>query len=173
MDVLVESKFSELGNAVVIFRESSLVNSDLPRGSSENFVPTGVFVPLLFSEIPRALRLRSPIPSVLTASSFSSLGFSESVFSTNVSTTGSSTSFNSFKSCVPLLLRLPPGATEVLVMLLLKVFAAFCAAENTVEKKPPDPGVIEPFSGVGVKGADVILDNLLGPRVADPDRILR
>jgi len=33
--------------------------------------------------------------------------------------------------------------------------------------------VVEPFSGVGVRGADVILDNLLGPRVADPDRILR
>jgi hypothetical protein len=149
-----------------------LVNSDLPRGSSGNFVPIGVFVPLLCSEIPRALRLKSPIPSVLTASSFS-VGFSKSVLSTNVSTTGSSTSFKSFTSCVPLLLRFPPGATEVLDMLLLNVFAAFCAAEKTVEKKPPEPGVVEPFSGVGVKGADVILDNLLGPRVADPDRILR
>jgi hypothetical protein len=58
-------------------------------------------------------------------------------------------------------------------MLLLRVFAAFCAAEKTVEKKPPDPGVVEPFSGVGVRGADVIFDNLLGPKVADPDRILR
>ena len=28
---------------------------------------------------------------------------------------------------------------------------------------------MEPFSGVGVSGADVIFDNLLGPRVADPD----
>jgi hypothetical protein len=58
-------------------------------------------------------------------------------------------------------------------MLLLKVLAAFCAAEKTVEKKPPDPGVVEPFSGVGVKGAEVMFDNLLGPSVADPDRILR
>jgi hypothetical protein len=157
----------------VVFRESSVVNSDRPRSSSENFVFIGVFVPLLCSEIPSALRLRSPMPSVLTASSFSSLEFPDSVFSTNVSTTGSSTSFSSFKSCVPLLLRFPPGATGVLAMLLLKVFAAFCAAEKTEEKNPPEPGVVEPFSGVGVKGADVILDNLLGPRVADPDRILR
>jgi hypothetical protein len=58
-------------------------------------------------------------------------------------------------------------------MLLLKVFAAFCAAVKTVEKKPPDPGVVEPFSGVGVKGADVIFDSLLGPKVPDPERILR
>lgn len=60
-------------------------------------------------------------------------------------------------------------------MLLLSVFAAFCAADRTLEKKPPWLllGVAEPFSGVGVRGADVIFDNLLGPKVADPDLILR
>lgn len=42
-------------------------------------------------------------------------------------------------SCEPLLLRVP-GATDVLAMLLLKVFAAFWAAENTEEKNPV-PGV--------------------------------
>lgn len=58
-------------------------------------------------------------------------------------------------------------------MLLLSVLAAFCAAEKTEEKNPPVPGVVEPFSGVGVKGADVMFDNLLGPRVPDPDFNLR
>jgi hypothetical protein len=47
--------------------------------------------------------------------------------------------------------------------------AAFCAAEKTEEKKPLGEGVAVPFSGVGVNGADIMLDNLLGPRVADPD----
>jgi hypothetical protein len=61
-------------------------------------------------------------------------------------------------------------------MLVLNVLAAFCAAENTDEKNPPCgfvPGLVAGFSGVGVKGAEVMLDNLLGPRVADPDRIRR
>lgn len=57
-------------------------------------------------------------------------------------------------------------------MLLLKVLAAFCAAEKTEEKKPL-PGVVEPFSGVGVNGADIMLESLLGPKVPDPDRTLR
>lgn len=75
-------------------------------------------------------------------------------------------------SCVPLLL-LFPGATDVFVILLLNVFAAFCAAEKTVEKKPPELGVVAPLSSVGVKGADVIFDNLLGTNVFDPERIRR
>jgi hypothetical protein len=59
-------------------------------------------------------------------------------------------------------------------MLLLKVFAAFCAAEKTLEKKPPwGLGVIEPFSGVGVSGAEVMFDNLLGPNADEVDRTLR
>ena len=61
-------------------------------------------------------------------------------------------------------------------MLLLNVFAAFCAAENTDEKNPPcwpEPGVVEPFSRVGVNGTDVIFESLLGPSVADPDLTLR
>lgn len=59
------------------------------------------------------------------------------------------------------------------VILLLKVFAAFCAAENTLEKKPVWLfGVVDPFSGVGVNGADVMFDNLLGPNDV-PDFTLR
>lgn len=57
-------------------------------------------------------------------------------------------------------------------MLLLKVFAAFCAADNTDEKKPPCPGVVT--SGVGVNGAGVIFESLLGPNVTpEPDRLRR
>ena len=157
-------------NAVPLEYDSAGADSDLPRDSSGNFDPVGVLVPLLFSEIPRWLKLRSPIPSVLTASSFSSIGLSESVFSASVSTTGLSTSFISGR--VPLLFLFPPGATDVLAILLLNVFAAFCAAEKTVEKNPPCWLGLG-FSGVGVNGADVIFDNLLGPRVTDPDLTLR
>lgn len=63
-------------------------------------------------------------------------------------------------------------------MLFVRVFAAFCAAEKTDEKKPvccEFPGVTEPFSGVGVRGADVIFDSLLGPILFplanDPERM--
>lgn len=56
------------------------------------------------------------------------------------------------------------------------VVAAFCAAENTEEKKLPPPCVVpvvaSPFSCNGVSGAEVMFDNLLGPNV-DPDLILR
>jgi hypothetical protein len=56
---------------------------------------------------------------------------------------------------------------------LLKVFAAFCAAEKTLEKKPLCVfGVVDPFSGVGVNGAEVIFDNLLCPNDV-PDFTLR
>jgi hypothetical protein len=61
-------------------------------------------------------------------------------------------------------------------MLLLSVFAAFWAAENTFEKNPPCvfvPGVKDPFSGVGVSGADVIFESLLGPKAAEFDRTRR
>ncbi len=58
---------------------------------------------------------------------------------------------------------------DVFAILLVSVLAAFCAAEKTEEKKPLGEGVAVPFSGVGVNGADIMLDNLLGPRVADPD----
>lgn len=54
-------------------------------------------------------------------------------------------------------------------ILLLNVFAAFCAAEKTDEKNPPcwfGPGV-EAFSGVGVRGAEVMFESLLGPRVPE------
>jgi hypothetical protein len=57
----------------------------------------------------------------------------------------------------------------VFAILLLKVFAAFCAAEKTDEKKPPcwlEPGLVE-FSGVGVRGAEVMFESLLGPRVPE------
>lgn len=64
-------------------------------------------------------------------------------------------------------------------MELLRVLAAFCAAEKTLEKKPDcvscklPPN--DPFSGIGVSGAVVLCDNLLGPILLvapDPDRIL-
>lgn len=63
-------------------------------------------------------------------------------------------------------------------IVLVSEVAAFCAAEKTDEKKPlpPDgvPGLLAvPFSGVGVKGARVMLDSLLGPILPDPDLPLR
>jgi hypothetical protein len=160
--VVGPSRSSATGNG-------SFAESALPLDSSGNFENNGVLVPLLFSDNPRWLKLRSPIPKVFTASSFSSEGFTKFSLSAKVSTTGLSTSFT---SCAPLLLLFPPAATVVFDMLLLSVLAAFCAAENTEEKNPPPPGVVEPFSGVGVKGADIIFDNLLGPKVPDPDLIL-
>jgi hypothetical protein len=56
-------------------------------------------------------------------------------------------------------------------MVLVKVFAAFCAADSTDPKKPDDGfnGVGVPSSRVGVSGAEAIVDNLLGTRLADPD----
>lgn len=48
---------------------------------------------------------------------------------------------------------------------MLRVLAALCAAEKTEEKKPPelvDVFVVE-FSGVGVSGAEVLVESLLGP----------
>jgi hypothetical protein len=66
----------------------------------------------------------------------------------------------------------------VVLILFVSVFAAFCAAEKTDEKKPvccAFPGVTDPFSGVGVRGADVIFDSLLGPMLFplanDPERM--
>jgi hypothetical protein len=55
-------------------------------------------------------------------------------------------------------------------MLLLRVLAAFWAAENTEEKNPPPPDVAAMFSVAGVRGADVLFESLLGPIVTDPDR---
>jgi hypothetical protein len=55
-------------------------------------------------------------------------------------------------------------------MLVVREFAAFCAAENTVLKKPVGlDGVTDLFSGVGVRGADVMLESLLGPKAVDVD----
>jgi hypothetical protein len=70
------------------------------------------------------------------------------------------------------LLTLCVDAFDVIV--LDNEFAAFCAAENIDEKKPPaacgavsvPPGVFT-SSGAGVNGTEVALDNLLGPLVAD------
>lgn len=131
----------------------------------------GVSAPLLFSDIPRWLKLRSPIPNVFTAGSFSSALSSLSEVSPsvsrNVSTSGLSTSLI---SSVPLRCR-PPGTRDVLAMLVVREFAAFCAAEKTLLKKPVWlDGVIDLFSGVGVReGADVILESLLGPSDVDVD----
>lgn len=62
------------------------------------------------------------------------------------------------------------------MIVFVNVFAAFCATEITFEKKPPPPGVggTVGFSGVGVNGASVLLDSLLGPILdPDPDRARR
>jgi len=151
--------------------ESSVANSALPLVSSGNLGGIGEFAPLVVSDIPRWLKLRSPMPNVFTASSFSSTGNSELPFSPKDSTTGLSGSLVSWEA----LLCFPPGAA--VVILLPKVVAAFCAAENTDEKKLPPWfegfGLEDPFSWRGASGADVIFDSLLGPNTADPDRILR
>lgn len=147
---------------------SSFVESDRPRESSVD-LDIVVFVS---SVIPKWLKLKSPWPRVFTASSFSSVGFPGSDCSPIASTSGLSTC-GACTSCVPLLFLVPPDGPDVFVILLLKVFAAFCAAEKTDEKNPLCPGVIALFSGVGVNGAAVILESLLGPKVAEPDRIRR
>lgn len=63
-------------------------------------------------------------------------------------------------------------------MLLPRVLAAFCAADNTEEKKPveavdgaelPEGLGEEACSAVGVSGAVVVLDSLLGPMRPGPD----
>lgn len=60
-----------------------------------------------------------------------------------------------------------------LFVLLLNVFAAFWAADIIEEKKPLVVGG-GPFSGVGVKGASVKLESLLGPMlVPEPDLMRR
>ena len=142
-------------------------DSDRPLVSSGNFILVGVFETLMFSLIPRWLKLKSPMPSVLTASSFCSVGSALLDFSDKVSTTGLSTSLGS--DC-PRLFDLFPGASVEVVILLLRVLAALVAAENTDEKKPVCWLVLGlGCSGVGVRGADCIFDNLLGPRFADPD----
>ena len=56
-------------------------------------------------------------------------------------------------------------------MLLLRVLAAFWAADIMDEKNPDaalKPGVVGLPSNVGVLGAGMILDNLLGPREPEP-----
>lgn len=67
-------------------------------------------------------------------------------------------------------------------MLLPRVVAAVCAADNTEEKKPeegddepalPDGPEVEGRSSVGVGGARTELDSLLGPAAAEPARSLR
>lgn len=61
---------------------------------------------------------------------------------------------------------------EVLAILFVNVLAAFCAALKTDEKNPPcwaTPGVVEPFSSVGVSGALMIFESLLGPSADDVD----
>jgi hypothetical protein len=60
-------------------------------------------------------------------------------------------------------------------MLLLNVFAVFWTADIMEEKKPlvGFPGEAWPFSGVGVRGASVMLDSLLGMMLADPALPLR
>jgi hypothetical protein len=68
-------------------------------------------------------------------------------------------------------------AVVVFAMVVLRVLAAFWAAEKTEEKKPlgdwggpaVPPGVLT-SSSVGVNGADIEFDNLLGGFVAERAR---
>lgn len=55
-------------------------------------------------------------------------------------------------------------------MVLLRLFVAFWAAEIMEEKKPLADGVVAPLSAVGVRGARVILDSLLGTMLDDAAR---
>jgi hypothetical protein len=62
-------------------------------------------------------------------------------------------------------------------LVLLKELAALWAAEIIDEKKPPEGfwfavGVGSPLSWVGVKGADTMLESLLGPMFCEFDRLL-
>ena len=65
----------------------------------------------------------------------------------------------------------PPGRF-VLEMVLLRVLAVFCTAEIIDVKKLDAelPGVVGMVSGVGVRGALVMVESLLGPMLADRDR---
>jgi len=63
-----------------------------------------------------------------------------------------------------------PGAKFALEIVLLNVFAVFWTAENMEEKKFA-VGLLG-FSGVGVRGAEVMLDSLLGPMLAEPALLL-
>lgn len=61
-------------------------------------------------------------------------------------------------------------------MVLLRLLAVFWTAENMDEKKLAAgfPGVAGgPLSGVGVSGAEVIFESLLGPMAPDPALLLR
>jgi hypothetical protein len=60
-------------------------------------------------------------------------------------------------------------------MLLVRLFAAVCAADSIDEKKPvlvDALGVGSSVSMVGERGAVVTLESLLGPRLIDPDLLL-
>ena len=122
---------------------------------------------------PNWLRLRSPEPIVLTASSLSPM-----LAGAAGSTVGSTWTLSSDSGRCSLGVFLgfgPPEPGFVLEIVLESVLAAFWAAESTFEKKPA-PGVdgADGFSGVGVSGGSVAFDSLLGPILsADPDRARR
>lgn len=75
------------------------------------------------------------------------------------------------------------GLGGLLAIVFVNCVVMFCAAVKTDEKKPPPPG--EPWlpdkrplddldsSGIGVKGAEMALDSLLGACVTESDRTLR
>ena len=73
----------------------------------------------------------------------------------------------------PFLVLLFHGAMLVLLIVLLRLLVAVWAADIMEEKKPAAEGVVGPFSGMGDRGAAVMLDSLLGPALADPALDLR
>jgi len=132
---------------------------------SGNLGVVGVCEALLASAIPSCSKLKLPEPRVLTAGSLPPI-----VAGRDWLPVGTLSALPSvvWSSSLARLAGLPFGVFGLMpvFMVLVRVFAAFCAAENTVEKKPV-PGVEGPaFSGIGVRGAAVMLESLLGPMLA-------
>ena len=142
--------------------------------ASENLALAGEAIELEGSAIPSWLRLKSPLPSVRMADSLRSI-----VWSMRGSGSRSASGSAWLVTEEPwdlgrlVLLLLLPMVIPVPGMVLLNVVAAFCAAVSTDEKKPVALGVGSPLSSVGVRGAVVMLESLLGAITADPDLALR
>lgn len=132
---------------------------------SGNLDMVGVGEALPVSAIPSCSKLKPPEPRVLTASSLPPILAGRDWLPAGAISTLLSAVWS---SGLVRLAGLPFGVLGLMpvFMVLVRVFAAFCAAVNTVEKKPV-PGVEGPaFSGIGVRGAAVMLESLLGPMLA-------
>ena len=129
-------------------------------------------------DIPRWLRRRSPEPRVSIASGFLASGVTvPSLAAVAASSPSSGIDLMSSVVAVELLERVG------LAIVLVRVLVMFCAAEKTEEKKPPPaepdddvravpPGVLL-SSAIGVIGAGMACDNLLGIIEPESDRTRR